>query len=66
MMRKLAGFLMIVLGIIQGLWIAYNLFIERLPEFPPPAFIGLTGLAGALITVGLTWLRTSSTSGPKD
>ena len=58
MMRKLAGFLMIVLGILQGLWIAYNLFIERQPEFRTPASIGRTGLAGGLITVGIAWLRT--------
>jgi fructose-specific phosphotransferase system IIC component len=57
-MRKFAGFLMIVLGILQGIWIAYNLFIERLPEFQEPVLpISLTALASGLITVGIMWLR---------
>ena len=49
---------MIVLGILQGIWIAYNLFVERLPEFQKPLLpIGLTALASGLIMVGLKWIR---------
>jgi hypothetical protein len=66
-MRKLAGFLMIVLGILQGGWIAYNLFVERLPEFQEPNLpIGMTALAGGLITVGLKWMRESRATSIKD
>ena len=58
-MRKLAGFLMIILGILQGMWIVYNLFIERQPEFQEPVLpIGYTTLSLGLITVGIKWLRT--------
>ena len=54
---------MIVLGILQGAWIAYNLFFERLPEFQEPMLpIGLTALTSGLITVGLKWMREPRTN----
>jgi hypothetical protein len=57
-MRKLAGLLMIVLGVLQGGWIAYNLFVERLPEFQEPILpVGMTTLASGLIAMGVKWMR---------
>ena len=58
---------MIVLGILQGGWIAYNLFVERLPEFQEPKLpIGMTVLAGGLITVGLKLMREPRTNLSED
>ena len=48
-MVKVAGILMIVLGILQGTWIGYKLLVENTPEFPNLTLpIGLT-----IIVVGL-------------
>ena len=66
MIRKVAGFLMIALGIIQGAWIFYNVFIEELPQFQKPIIpIGLTTLSFGLIAVGAEWMKSPLKSDKK-
>lgn len=57
MMRKLAGFLMIFLGLLQAAWVFYNLFVERQPEFiDPPILVGYYALPLGLFYVGYKWM----------
>ena len=57
MLRRIGGVVVLLLGMSILLWIAYNLFVERLPETrgrnPLPALI----FVGACFHVGLRWMR---------
>ena len=57
MMKRLAGFLLVVFGLVLAGWVAYNLFIERLPETkgqnPLPAIVNSL----LFLWVGWGWMH---------
>lgn len=56
-MRKLAGFLMVFLGILLALWIGYNIFVERLPVTEGRDPLAALLLSIGLVYVGQKWFR---------
>ncbi len=65
MIRKLAGVLLILLGLALGGWVFYNLFIEMQPaaegRSPIPALIFMAGL----LYLGFKYLFTEREEGEK-
>ncbi len=63
-MRAVAAFLKLIfalLALLMGisiiLWVCYNEFIQRLPEYERPPFLGTFGIAPVMIAVGFYWAR---------
>lgn len=55
-MKKLLGILMLFMGAGLGVWVGYNLFVERqagTPDNPLPAIV----FAAALLLVGGRWAQ---------
>ena len=57
MIRRLAGVAVVMLGVILGGWVAYNLFIHRLPETQGRSPIPAIAISAVFIYVGVKWIR---------
>ena len=57
MIRRIAGALSLLLGLILGGWIFFNLFIHRMPETEGRPVVGPILLTVAFIYVGIRWLQ---------
>jgi uncharacterized membrane protein len=55
--RKIFGFLAVFCGLFILLWLLYNLFIERQPEFEWKWYQGFS-VPVVMILIGIYWLRT--------
>ena len=58
-MKRLAGILIILLGVWLMCWIGYNVFIERLPEATGSPFLSFILVLG-FFYVGIKWIKGKS------
>ena len=55
--RLLFGSLAVIIGVAIILWVCYNLFIERQPEFTGSSLLPSFGIGAAMVAVSVYWLR---------
>jgi hypothetical protein len=55
--KLMFALLALLIGSSMILWVLYNEFINRLPEYERPPFAGIFGIAPAMIIIGLYWAR---------
>jgi hypothetical protein len=55
-MKKLLGLIMVLLGIVLGGWVGYNLLVQRLPEAQGKSPIPAIVFTVALLAVGCKWI----------
>jgi hypothetical protein len=60
--RLMLGVLAIVIGASIILWVCFNEFVHRLPQYPGTRWWEPLGIAPALLGVGFYWLRTLRSS----
>jgi hypothetical protein len=56
-LRRIGGIVVLFLGTTVLLWIAYNLFVERLPVTRGMNPLPALGFVAACFYVGLRWIR---------
>lgn len=56
-MKRIAGAFILLMGVVLGGWMFYNLFIHRLPETQGRPIIPPLLLCFSFIYVGVKWLR---------
>jgi len=56
-LKLIFALLALLMGISIILWVVYNEFIHRLPEYERPPFLGTFGIAPVMIAVGFYWAR---------
>lgn len=49
------GLVALLMGISIVLWVVYNEYIQRLPEYERPPFLGTFGIAPVMIAAGFYW-----------
>jgi hypothetical protein len=64
--RLVFGMLALCIGTAIVLWVCYNLFIERQPEFSGNSVLPSFGIGPVMIAVGVYWLRSLRRSRQKD
>ncbi len=57
MVRRMAGVVVLLLGVVLGVWVLYNLFIQRDPEARGRSPIAAIGVSAVFIYVGTKWIR---------
>lgn len=55
-MKRIAGGMVLVLGLSLSGWLSYNLFVQEMPEMAGRSPIAGLVLSAALIFFGLKWL----------
>ena len=56
-MKRIFGVLILLIGSAILLWVGYNFFIEMQPEAQGRNPLPPIGLSGAMIYVGIMWIR---------
>ncbi len=62
MVRKFAGVFALLLGVLLGGWVFYNLFIHRMPEAQGRNPIPPIVMAVLFVVVGIKWIRGDAVS----
>ena len=57
LIKGIFSLLALLIGCSIILWVLYNEFIHRLPEYQRPPLIGPFGIAPSMIGIGLYWGR---------
>ena len=55
--KLIFGSLAVLIGVGIIVWVCYNEFVERQPEYPGTSWWQPFGVAPAMIGVGVYWLR---------
>jgi hypothetical protein len=53
---RVLGAILVLLGLLNLGWVAYNLFVDELPQFKNSKFALQIGLGALFLYMGLRWL----------